>query len=82
MLLCRRFGLEGCEALLPGLLALVQRSAAHGVQRVEMGMAHRGRLNVLVNLLGKRVGELCAEMKGEQSSFHVGGWRGRCTRCC
>ena len=36
-----RFGLEGCEALLPGLLALVESSAGHGVERIEMAMSHR-----------------------------------------
>lgn len=35
-------------------------------------MAHRGRLNVLSNLLGKPIGEICAEMEGEHSSFSVG----------
>ena len=38
---CQRFGIEGCEALLPGLLAMVERCAGHGVQRLEVGMAHR-----------------------------------------
>jgi len=42
----QRFGIEGCEALLPGLEALVERCAARGVRRLEMGMPHRGRLNV------------------------------------
>lgn len=37
----QRFGIEGCEALLPGLLAMVERCAGHGVQRLEVGMAHR-----------------------------------------
>jgi 2-oxoglutarate dehydrogenase E1 component len=68
----KRFGLEGCEALLPGLHALVEASAGHGVRRIEVGMAHRGRLNVLVNLLGKSVGALCSEMEGRQSEFSVG----------
>jgi 2-oxoglutarate dehydrogenase complex dehydrogenase (E1) component-like enzyme len=68
----KRFGLEGCESLLPGLHALVEAAAGHGVRRVEVGMAHRGRLNVLVNLLGKPVGALCSEMEGRQSEFSVG----------
>ena len=42
----QRFGIEGCEALLPGLEALVERAASRGVSRVEVGMPHRGRLNV------------------------------------
>lgn len=68
----KRFGLEGCESLLPGLYIAMKRSAHHGVKQVEMGMAHRGRLNVLVNLLGKPLGALCCEMEGRQSDFHVG----------
>ena len=42
----QRFGIEGCEALLPGLEALLERAAARGVSRLEVGMPHRGRLNV------------------------------------
>ena len=68
----KRFGLEGCEALIPGLQAGCARLAVHGVQRVEIGMAHRGRLNVLHNLLDKSLGALCSEMEGHQSEFHVG----------
>ena len=48
--------------------------ASHGVHRVEMGMAHRGRLNLLVNLLGKPLGALCTEMEGQQSEFRVGAY--------
>ncbi|KIY95215.1 2-oxoglutarate dehydrogenase E1 component, partial [Monoraphidium neglectum] len=68
----KRFGLEGCEALLPGLHALIRASAGHGVERIMLGMAHRGRLNVLVHLLGKPIGALCSEMEGLQSEFKVG----------
>ncbi|HEY9109232.1 MAG TPA: 2-oxoglutarate dehydrogenase E1 component [Roseateles sp.] len=48
----KRFSLEGCEALLPLLDALADEAALHGVQELFMGMPHRGRVNVLVNLLG------------------------------
>ncbi|HEY8876539.1 MAG TPA: 2-oxoglutarate dehydrogenase E1 component, partial [Roseateles sp.] len=48
----KRFSLEGCEALLPLLDALVAQAARHGVGELFMGMPHRGRVNVLVNLLG------------------------------
>lgn len=37
----KRFGLEGCEALLPGLHSLIQASAGHGTERIKIGMAHR-----------------------------------------
>eukprot|EP00879_Flechtneria_rotunda_P026265 GHRR01027996.1.p1 GENE.GHRR01027996.1~~GHRR01027996.1.p1 ORF type:complete len:602 (+),score=191.82 GHRR01027996.1:1647-3452(+) len=68
----KRFGLEGCEALLPGLLALVEAGAAQGLKKVEVAAAHRGRLSLLVNLLGKPLGALCSEMEGKQSDFRVG----------
>ncbi len=48
----KRFSLEGCEALLPLLDALMERAAAQGVEEVFLGMPHRGRVNVLVNVLG------------------------------
>ncbi len=55
----KRFGLEGCESLIVGLDALVERAAAGGVQHVVMGMPHRGRLNVLANTLQKPVRAPC-----------------------
>lgn len=64
--------MEGCEALLVGLEALVARSAQHGVRRIEVGMPHRGRLNVLCNIMRKPPGALYGEMEGGQSEFHVG----------
>lgn len=48
----KRFSLEGCEALLPLMDALVEQAALHGVNELFMGMPHRGRVNLLVNLLG------------------------------
>ena len=48
----KRFSLEGCEALVPMLDALIDEAAAHGIGEVFMGMPHRGRVNVLVNVLG------------------------------
>ena len=68
----KRFGIEGEESLIPGLAALVQQLSRHGVRHVGMGMAHRGRLNVMHGLLGKQLGSICLEMNGEQSDFHVG----------
>jgi len=53
---------EGCEALLPGLQALVARCAGHGVERLEVGMAHRGRLSVIHGLLGAPPGSLFAQV--------------------
>ncbi|DBA67070.1 hypothetical protein WJX79_005030 [Trebouxia sp. C0005] len=68
----KRFGVEGCEAVLVGLETLVARCAQHGVCRIELGMPHRGRLNVLCNILKKPPGALYGEMEGGQSEFHVG----------
>lgn len=60
----KRFGLEGGESLLPALDEIFQRSGTLGVQEVVIGMAHRGRLNVLVNALGKSPADLFAEFEG------------------
>jgi len=60
----KRFGLEGGESLIPMLSEMVQRCGALGAQEIVIGMAHRGRLNVLINILGKNPSELFAEFEG------------------
>jgi 2-oxoglutarate dehydrogenase E1 component len=60
----KRFSLEGSDSLIPLLDELVQGGGERGVTDVVLGMAHRGRLNVLVNLLGKPPRELFAEFEG------------------
>ena len=60
----KRFSLEGSETLIPLLDHLLQRCGAQGVQEAVIGMAHRGRLNVLVNILGKLPSMLFAEFEG------------------
>ena len=70
----KRFGLEGGESLIPALDELVQRSGKFGAKEIVLGMAHRGRLNVLVNLLGKNPADLFDEFEGKavyQSSGDV-----------
>ncbi len=60
----KRFSLEGGDTLVPLLDHLLQRCGAQGVQEAVIGMAHRGRLNVLVNILGKQPSMLFAEFEG------------------
>ncbi|MGH8380919.1 2-oxoglutarate dehydrogenase E1 component [Pseudomonas sp.] len=62
----KRFGLEGGESLIPMLDELIQRSGSYGTKEVVIGMAHRGRLNVLVNTFGKNPRELFDEFEGKK----------------
>ncbi len=64
----KRFSLEGGEALIPMLSDLIQQFGAQGVKEVVIGMAHRGRLNVLVNILGKAPKDLFSEFDGEYTT--------------
>jgi 2-oxoglutarate dehydrogenase E1 component len=57
----KRFSLEGGESFIAAMDELIQRAGEQGVQEIVIGMAHRGRLNVLVNTLGKMPGDLFAE---------------------
>lgn len=61
----KRFGLEGCESLIPMMDAMIQRAGSYTTKEVVIGMAHRGRLNMLVNILGKNPSELFAEFDGK-----------------
>jgi 2-oxoglutarate dehydrogenase E1 component len=60
----KRFSLEGGETTIPALDAIIRTVAKSGVQEVVLGMAHRGRLNVLVNLMGKTYEEIFNEFEG------------------
>jgi 2-oxoglutarate dehydrogenase E1 component len=61
----KRFSLEGGDSLIPLLDDLVQHGGRMGVEETIIGMAHRGRLNVLVNLLGKSPTDLFSEFEGQ-----------------
>ncbi|MDR3383584.1 2-oxoglutarate dehydrogenase E1 component, partial [Cupriavidus basilensis] len=61
----KRFSLEGGESFIAAMDELIQHSGSKGVQEIVIGMAHRGRLNVLVNTLGKMPADLFAEFEGK-----------------
>ena len=60
----KRFSLEGGETTIPALDAIIHTAAAGGVEEVVIGMAHRGRLNVLANIMGKTYEEIFNEFEG------------------
>jgi 2-oxoglutarate dehydrogenase E1 component len=64
----KRFSLEGGDSLIPLLDELVQRGGTYGLKEIVIGMAHRGRLNVLVNTVGKTAAELFQEFEGTPGS--------------
>eukprot|EP00475_Leptophrys_vorax_P020461 TRINITY_DN2799_c0_g1_i1.p1 TRINITY_DN2799_c0_g1~~TRINITY_DN2799_c0_g1_i1.p1 ORF type:complete len:1001 (-),score=269.50 TRINITY_DN2799_c0_g1_i1:1086-4088(-) len=64
----KRFGLEGGESLIPGMKAMVDTAAVFGVTDVVMGMPHRGRLNVLANVVRKPVQQIFGEFSGGGAS--------------
>ncbi len=61
----KRFSLEGGEALIPALDALIEKAANDGVKEFVVGMAHRGRLNTLTNIFGKPVEDIFNEFDGK-----------------
>ncbi|MEP6683412.1 MAG: 2-oxoglutarate dehydrogenase E1 component [Parafilimonas sp.] len=60
----KRFSLEGGETTIPALDSMIQIGAEYGVEEVVIGMAHRGRLNVLANILGKTYEQIFSEFEG------------------
>ena len=64
----KRFGLEGGESLIVSLDEIIQRSGSYGAKEIVIGMAHRGRLNVLVNTFGKNPSELFEEFEGRRQA--------------
>ncbi len=67
----KRFSLEGGDGLIPMLKEIIRHTARNGGQEVVLGMAHRGRLNVLVNVMGKRPNDLFDEFAGKHKE-HLG----------
>ena len=61
----KRFSLEGCEAVIPALDALIEAAAEKGVEQFVMGMSHRGRLNVLANIFKKNTQNIFSEFDGK-----------------
>src|SRR4029453_15199480 len=83
----KSFSLEGAESLIPLLDLAIEAAAGHGVDEIVLSMAHRGRLNVLANILGKRPREIFGEFEDRDDPFrdgrgdvkhplaHSAGWR-------
>ncbi len=70
----KRFSLEGCEAIIPALDTIVEHGSEHGIKEFVIGMAHRGRLNVLANILGKTYDDIFTEFEGK--AFGIDGFAG------
>jgi 2-oxoglutarate dehydrogenase E1 component len=68
----KRFGLEGCETLVPGMKALIDRSVDYGVKDIVIGMPHRGRLNVLSNVVRKPNESIFSEFGGTAAAEDEG----------
>lgn len=69
----KRFSLEGGDSLIPLLELVLERAALHGVEESVIGMAHRGRLNVLANIMGKSAADIFAEFEDIDPESMFGG---------
>ncbi|MGJ1320471.1 2-oxoglutarate dehydrogenase E1 component [Sphingobacterium spiritivorum] len=73
----KRFSLEGAESLIPALDSIIEKGSEIGIQEFVLGMAHRGRLNVLANIMGKSYKTIFSEFEGkmleEDPEIHFGG---------
>lgn len=67
----KRFGLDGGEAMIPAIEQIMKRGGQLGLQEIVIGMAHRGRLNVLTNVMGKSFSAVFAEFHGKPSTDTV-----------
>ncbi|QGU07021.1 2-oxoglutarate dehydrogenase E1/E2 component [Corynebacterium occultum] len=69
----KRFSLEGAEALIPMMDAVIDTAAGQGLDEVVIGMPHRGRLNVLFNIVGKPLANIFNEFEGNMEQGQIGG---------
>lgn len=67
----KRFSLEGAEALIPALDAVIEKGASMGIEEFVLGMAHRGRLNVLANIMQKGYDDIFDEFAGKENEQKV-----------
>ncbi len=70
----KRFSIEGADAQIAALETVLDRFAEKGTKGICIGMAHRGRLNTLVNIVGKPLADLCAEFEGYPNEEISGDW--------
>ncbi|XP_064421605.1 2-oxoglutarate dehydrogenase complex component E1 isoform X2 [Latimeria chalumnae] len=68
----KRFGLEGCEVLIPALKTIIDKSSENGVDYVIMGMPHRGRLNVLANVIRKELEQIFCQFDSKLEATDEG----------
>lgn len=69
----KRFSVEGGESFVPLMNELIQRAGTQGVKEIVIGMAHRGRLNILVNIFGKAPAQLFSEFEGKHATTERSG---------
>jgi len=67
----KRFGLEGCEVLIPAMKEIIDNSSELGVESIVMGMPHRGRLNVLANVCRKPLEQIFAQFNSLEPADEV-----------
>uniref|UniRef100_A0A6P4E3N7 2-oxoglutarate dehydrogenase, mitochondrial n=1 Tax=Drosophila rhopaloa TaxID=1041015 RepID=A0A6P4E3N7_DRORH len=84
----KRFGLEGCDIMIPTIKEVVDRSTDKGVESILIGMAHRGRLNVLANICRKPIADILSQFHGLEATdsgsgdvkYHLGVFQERLNR--
>ena len=73
----KRFGLDGGESLIPAMEAIIKRGGAQGVKEIVIGMPHRGRLNILANVMMKPYRAIFHEFQGGSLQARQRRWLGR-----